>query len=76
MIGRIILHCRITEKLGVGGMGEVFLAQDIRLGRNIAVKFLSKDMMKDSGARKRFLREDKSAATLDHPHICVVHEAN
>jgi serine/threonine protein kinase/dienelactone hydrolase len=76
MIGTTILHYRIVKKIGQGGMGEVFLAQDTSLGRNVAIKFLPQEMRSDPVARERFLREAKSAATLDHPHICVVHEAN
>jgi dienelactone hydrolase len=76
MIGNTISHCRIIEKIGQGGMGEVFLAQDTSLERNVAIKFLPQEMRSDPVARERFLREAKSAATLDHPHICVVHEAS
>ncbi len=74
MIGKTISHYRIIEKIGQGGMGEVFLARDTSLDRNVAVKFLPQEMRSDPIARERFLREAKSAATLDHPHICVVHE--
>ena len=76
MIGTTISHYRIIEKIGQGGMGEVFLARDTSLERNVAIKFLPPEMRSDPIARERFLREAKSAATLDHPHICVVHEAN
>ena len=75
-IGQTISHYRISEKIGQGGMGEVFLARDTSLERNVAIKFLPQEMRSDPVARDRFLREAKSAATLDHPHICVVHEAN
>jgi dienelactone hydrolase/predicted Ser/Thr protein kinase len=75
-IGQTISHYRISEKIGQGGMGEVFLARDTSLERNVAIKFLPQEMRSDPVARERFLREAKSAATLDHPHICVVHEAN
>ena len=74
MIGRTFSHYRIVDKLGEGGMGVVFLAEDTSLDRKVAVKFLSEFLEPDETARKRFLREAKSAAALDHPFICSVHE--
>ena len=73
-IGEAFSHCRILHKIGQGGMGEVFLAEDTSLERKVAIKFLPQAMLSDPVSRQRFLREAKSAATLDHPHICVVHE--
>ncbi len=74
MLGKTISHFRIREKLGEGGMGEVFLAQDTTLDRKVALKFLPEEMQQDPTARKRFLREAKSAAGLDHPFICKIYE--
>ncbi|MBZ5498600.1 MAG: protein kinase [Acidobacteriia bacterium] len=76
MIGRPLSHYRILEKLGQGGMGEVFLALDTRLDRKVAIKLLPEELRKDPSARKRLLREAKSAAILDHPFICKVYEAD
>ena len=75
MIGETVSHYRIIEKIGQGGMGEVFLADDTSLHRKVALKFLSPAMQRDAAARKRFLREARSAAALDHPYICHINEA-
>src|SRR5512137_1718573 len=74
MIGTTVFHYRIIEKIGQGGMGEVFLADDTSLRRRVALKFLPPEMQQDAAARKRFLREAHSAAALDHPYICSIHE--
>jgi serine/threonine protein kinase/TolB-like protein/Flp pilus assembly protein TadD len=74
MEGRTISHYRIMRKLGAGGMGEVYLAQDTTLSRKVAIKFLSQNSVAGEQARKRLVREAKAAAALDHPHICAVHE--
>jgi serine/threonine protein kinase/dienelactone hydrolase len=73
-IGRIISHYRILKKIGQGGMGEVFLAHDTFLDRKVAVKFLPESLLQDETARRRFLREAKLSAALDHPYICSIHE--
>ena len=74
MIGRTIGHYRILEKLGEGGMGEVFLAQDTSLDRKVAIKVLAETSRQDRTAKKRLLREARLAAALDHPYICGIHE--
>ena len=74
MIGQTISHYHVLEKIGQGGMGEVFLAQDTVLNRKVALKFLPQQMEQNVTARKRFLREAQSAAALDHPFICHIHE--
>src|SRR6185503_6383484 len=74
MEGRTISHYSILRKLGAGGMGEVYLAQDTTLSRKVAIKFLSQYSVGGEQSGKRFLREAKAAAALDHPHICGIHE--
>ena len=74
MIGRSIGQYTIVEKIGEGGMGEVYRATDSVLKRDIALKFLPESMAQDETARRRFLREARSAAALDHPFICQIHE--
>src|SRR5215831_17959962 len=74
MEGRTISHYRILRKLGAGGMGEVYLAQDATLKRKVAIKFLSQNSYAVDDARKRLVREARAVAALDHPHICAVHE--
>ncbi|MGI8565329.1 MAG: serine/threonine protein kinase, partial [Pyrinomonadaceae bacterium] len=70
-----ISHYNIINKIGDGGMGEVYLAEDPRLGRQVAVKILIPESLGDVRANKRFIREAQAAASLDHPNICAVHEA-
>ncbi|HEX8263906.1 MAG TPA: protein kinase [Pyrinomonadaceae bacterium] len=72
--GQIIGHYEITKKLGSGGMGEVYLAKDKRLNRLVAIKFLLPSSIHDGKVEKRLLREAQSAAMLDHPNICAIHE--
>jgi serine/threonine protein kinase/Tfp pilus assembly protein PilF len=74
MIGEIISHYRIIEKLGRGGMGEIYLAEDKQLGRKVAIKFLPAEVATNENARQRLLREAQTAATLDHPNICAIYE--
>ena len=72
--GTMVLHYRIVEKIGAGGMGEVYLAEDTKLKRQVAIKFLPSRITINETDKARFLQESQAAAAINHPNICVIYE--
>ena len=76
MIGKKVSHYQVLEKIGEGGMGEVYIAQDEKLDRQVALKFLPEHLTRDPTRKQRFLQEARAAAAIEHPHIGAIYDVD
>jgi serine/threonine protein kinase len=76
VIGSTVSHYRLLRKIGEGGIGEVFLAEDLKLRREVALKFLAAHWTRDPDRKARFLQEARAAAAIEHPHVAAVHDVD